>query len=82
MADFFQTIIGHIFHPGSSSYEAPDAILIEPNAEPLSELLKYKLFALSISTIDVHLRESNTLLNIQVHVCTCILNVIQLLYNS
>ena len=73
--DFIQTAASHILSHGDGIYKAPEAILVEPAAEPLSELLKYKLLSLTLSSIDVYIREANTLLKLQVcvsvyvHVC-------------
>lgn len=67
MIDFFHTALSHILANGDDVYEAPDAITIEPPAEPLSELLKYKLFALRVASVDVHLRESSSLIKLQVN---------------
>jgi hypothetical protein len=66
VVDFFYTAVSHILSHGDSTYKAPDPVLIEPVAEPLSETLKYRLFALTIDSVDVHLRENNTLLKILV----------------
>ena len=66
MIDLFHIALSHIISYGDDFFEAPDAIAIEPSAEPLSELLKYKLFALTVASVDVHLKEANTLMKLQV----------------
>lgn len=68
MIDFLHSALCLVTSHGDSTYKAPGPILIEPPAEPLSELLKYKLFALTVASVDVHLREANTLLKIQVSI--------------
>ena len=67
--DFIQTAASHILSHGDGIYKAPEAILVEPAAEPLSELLKYKLLSLTLSSVDVYIREADTLLKLQVCVC-------------
>ena len=73
--DFIQTAASHILSHGDGIYKAPEAILVEPAAEPLSELLKYKLLSLTLSSIDVYIREANTLLKLQVCVCLSYVSV-------
>lgn len=69
MVDWLQTAVAHVLSYGDGIYKAPGAILIEPRAEPLSELLKYKMFALHVSGVDFNLHEENSLIRLQV--CAC-----------
>ena len=68
MIDWLQTAVSHALSFGDGIVEAPGAILIEPQAEPLSELLKYKMFVLHISEVNFILREENSAFRLQVFV--------------
>lgn len=65
-ADWFYTAFIHIASYGDGFIEAPDAELIEPKVEPLSEKIKYLLFNLNILEADVHLLEGDSITRIQV----------------
>ncbi|XP_019853101.1 PREDICTED: uncharacterized protein KIAA1109-like isoform X3 [Amphimedon queenslandica] len=62
---YFLTALSHVISPADAVLEAPDCILIEPLVEPSSELLKYKMFVLEVATIDLILKEADTMLQIQ-----------------
>ena len=55
--DWFYSTIIHTLSFGDAFQMAPDGELICPNAEPISEDIKYRLFNLDISGADVHLCE-------------------------
>ena len=69
MIDWLQTAVSHVLSYGDGLIKAPGAILIEPLAEPLSELLKYKMFVLHSSGVDFILREERSMLRLQVLIC-------------
>ena len=66
MAEWLYTAVGEILSHGDGLLMAPDPILIEPRVEPLSEVIKYKLFALTVLQADVFIRDSGTLTRLQV----------------
>ena len=66
MVDWLQTAVSHVLSYGDGTFKAPGAILIEPRAEPLSELLKYKMFILHISGVDFMLHEELSMIRLQV----------------
>ena len=66
MGDWFLTALGSILCYGDDVLKAPDPILIEPRVEPLSEMIKYKLFALAITQADVCVSDGTTLTRLQV----------------
>ena len=66
MIDYFQTAANHVMSHGDDFCCAPDPVLVQPQAEPLSELIKYKLFALRVSTVEVNVKERDSLLKLKV----------------
>lgn len=56
---------------GDDFVKPPDAVVIEPVAEPLSELIKYKLVAVNISTINVNIKEKDSVLKLKVYCNGC-----------
>ena len=60
------TAVSSIISHGDAVLLAPDPILIEPRVEPLSEVIKYKLFALTVSQADVCISDGGTLTRLQV----------------
>lgn len=52
--------------PADAVLETPDCLLIQPLVEPSSELLKYKMFVMEVASIDLTLKEADTMLQIQV----------------
>lgn len=66
VAEWLYTAVGEILSPGDDLLKAPDPILIEPRVEPISEVIKYKLFALTVLPVDVFIKDSGTLTRIQV----------------
>ena len=68
MVNWLQTTYGHVASYGDSFIESPNAKLIEPDVDPFSEIIKYRLFDLTILEADLHLLEGSTVTRIQV--CT------------
>ena len=68
MVDWLETTVAHVLSYGDGTFKAPDPIVIEPRAEPLSELLKYKMFVLRIGGADFKVYEENSLIRLQVWV--------------
>ena len=66
MIDFFTTAANHVLSYGDDFLKAPDAVEIVPKADPLSEALKYSLFAVNLSSVDVNIREKDSLLQLKV----------------
>ena len=64
--DWFHTAILHTLTHGDGFQEAPNPLLIEPKVEPWSEDIKYRLFDLSISDVDLSLLEDGAITRIQV----------------
>lgn len=70
VVNWFQTAFGHVASYGDSFIESPNAKLIEPDVDPFSEIIKYKLFDLTILEADLHILEGSTVTRIQVQTCT------------
>ncbi len=64
--DFFTTAANHVLGYGDDFLKAPDAVEIVPTADPLSETLKYSLFAANLNSVDVNIREKDSLLQLKV----------------
>lgn len=65
-ADWAYTAFTHAVSHGDGFNEAPGALYIEPKVEPLSELIKYRLFDLNIEEADVHFLEGSNITRVQV----------------
>ena len=66
MVEWVESAALHAISPGDSVIEAPGACVIAPKVEPLSELLKYKLLAVTVTSInlDLYEKESDMLLQV------------------
>lgn len=66
VVDWLEATIPHVASPGDEMEVAPGGVIFEPIVEPLTAIVKYRSFTVSVCQCDVSLLEEKQLLRLVV----------------